>query len=97
MKREAALFVKRRDASFLRTTFDLWAIAERGRLLVRVRDTRLVQQNWAEWHVKLGSTHRMDGKQNFLRCLYATLLVSFSETTMVRLGAGSRELSQGEL
>lgn len=63
MKRRAFVYNKRQDATTLRMTFDLWAIAERGQLLVRVHDTRITRQVWTSWQARQAAVHSLEGKQ----------------------------------
>lgn len=51
-----------KEMTLLRQSFDLWVRLERGRLLQRVRDTRVLRTSLSKWQSKLARVDKLQGR-----------------------------------
>ncbi|KAL7418488.1 hypothetical protein Q5752_006946 [Cryptotrichosporon argae] len=62
LKRKAVTMQQERDEAVLRRSLHIWVMAERGSLLVHVRETRLLRHALGGWQAKRAAVAALDGK-----------------------------------
>ncbi|TFK54938.1 hypothetical protein OE88DRAFT_1653513 [Heliocybe sulcata] len=71
MERKADKHLARQDDILVRAVLRVWKAHERGKLLERVKQSRLLKQSWAAWKMRLATLKQREG----MPCVLCVLLL----------------------